>query len=208
MNFDSWPSQGRIYIFAVRPRAAHWEGGVGATAVYIYTEYIEWRWRRGRSHSRSQHEIRLFSSGLQTDFGFLRDPPLAQSKESSPLTHHGGRGPKKKANFWLKKKVEEKKEGGFILIFHPSPHLAALRFPFHHYTFPRGRSSWSWILSSSSFSPPSFIKYIDLWRDSILFGGLRFVVAPCTPVTRSGSESTCFSLSLSILLFLFFLFFF
>lgn len=206
MNFDSWPSQGRIYIFAVRPRAAHWEGGVGATAVYIYTEYIEWRWRRGRSHSRSQHEIRLFSSGLQTDFGFLRDPPLAQSKESSPLTHHGGRGPKKKANFWLKKKVEEKKEGGFILIFHPSPHLAALRFPFHHSTFLRGRSSWSWILSSSSFSPPSFIKYIDLWRDSILFGGLRFVVAPCTPVTRSGSESTCF-LSLSILLFLLFLFF-
>lgn len=137
MNFDSWPSQGRIYIFAVRPRAAHWEGGVGATAVYIYTEYIEWRWRRGRSHSRSQHEIRLFSSGLQTDFGFLRDPPLAQSKESSPLTHHGGRGPKKKANFWLKKKVEEKKEGGFILIFHPSPHLAALRFPFHHSTFLR-----------------------------------------------------------------------
>lgn len=134
MNFDSWPTQGRIYIFAVRPRAAHWESGVGATAVYIYTEYIEWRWRRGRSHSRSQHEIRLFSSGLQTDFGFLRDPPLAQSKESSPLTHHGGRGPKKKANFWLKKKVEEKKEGGFILIFHPSPHLAALLSPLHFST--------------------------------------------------------------------------
>lgn len=117
------------YIFAVRPPPPIERG----------TEYTQ--------HSRSRREIRLFSSGLQTDFGFLQqDPPPPD------------RGLRRKQIPGKKKKSTTRS----LTYFPP-------------------RSSWSLLLSFFRF------KYIR--RDSILFGGLVFVVAPDT-VTRSGSEST------------------